>query len=78
MACRIGMATNVAGRVRQLQDAGLVPARAPHRTLRSGLTYSEANEAEANARQACGAHCQAQGGGGDVSGRVWSVYRIDW
>ena len=78
MACRIGMATNVAARVQQLKDAGLVPARASYRTLRSGLTYGKANEAEANARQACGAHCQGQAGGGYVPGQVWSVYRIDW
>lgn len=78
MACRIGMATNVAARVQQLKDAGIVPRIASYRILSSGLTYSEANQAEVSARQACGAHCQGQSGGGYVSGRVWSVYRIDW
>ena len=43
MACRIGMATNVAARVQELKDAGVVPARASYLTLRSGLTYNEAN-----------------------------------
>ena len=78
MACRIGMATNVAARVQQLKDAGQVPAHASHRILYSGMTYSEANQTEISQRQACGAHCQGQAGGGYVSGRVWSVYRIDW
>ena len=78
MACRIGMATDVAARVRQLKDAGTVPERATYRTLDSGLTYEEANKKEVARRDACGSHCQGQAGGGYKSGRVWSVYRIDW
>ena len=72
------MATNVAARVQQLKEAGQVPSWASYRTLKSGLTYGEANTAETSARQACGVHCQGQAGGGYVSGRVWSVYRINW
>ena len=78
MACRIGMATEVAGRVQELKGSGVVPQRATYRTLVSGLTYKEANAEEIKRRNACGSHCQGQAGGGYVSGRVWSVYRIDW
>ena len=78
MACRIGMATNVANRVNKLKDDGVVPKRATYRTLESRLTYSQANRREAELRAACGVHCQGSPGGGFVSGNVWSVYRIDW
>lgn len=78
MGCRIGMATNVAARVNQLKTDGVVPQRATYRTLDSGLTYSEANAKETERRSACGAGCQGSAGGGYRSGRVWSVYRIDW
>lgn len=78
MGCRIGMATNVALRVSQLKADGVVPQNATYRTLDSGLTYSEANTKEVERRNACGSHCQGSAGGGYVSGRVWSVYRIDW
>ena len=64
MACRIGMATNVAARVQQLKDAGVVPCSALYRILSSGLTYRKGNEAEVSAREACGAHGQGQSGGG--------------
>ena len=78
MACRIGMATNVAARVQQLKDEGTVPQSATYRTLDSGLTYREANAKEKARREACGWHCEGHAGGGFKSGRVWSVYRIDW
>ncbi|MCY4555136.1 MAG: hypothetical protein OXF79_01830 [Chloroflexi bacterium] len=78
MACRIGMATDVAARVQALKDAGTVPQRATYRTLSSGWTYKEANAEEIRKRTACGAHCAGSAGGGYVAGRVWSVYRIDW
>ena len=77
MACRIGMANNVANRVKQLKDQGIVPSRATYRTLVSGLTYERANAEEARRRDACGPRCQGQAGGGYVAGRVWSVYRVD-
>jgi hypothetical protein len=72
------MATNVANRVQQLKDAGLVPYSATYRTLVAGLTYERANAEEAKRRDACGPRCQGQAGGGYVPGRVWSVYRVDW
>lgn len=78
MGCRIGMATDVADRVRRLKDTNEVPAEATYRTLRSGMTYEEANTYENTARTNCGPHCQGHAGGGYVAGRVWSVYRIDW
>ena len=78
VACRIGMATNVAARVQELKSQGIVPQHATYRTLDSGLTYSEANVREASRRQTCGSHCEGSPGGGFVSGRVWSIYRIDW
>ena len=78
MACRIGMATDVAKRVQKLNDDGLVPDSATYRTLISGLTYKQANDEEEERRNACGAHCEGQAGGGFVSGQVWSVYRVDW
>lgn len=78
MGCRIGMATNVAARVSQLKADGVVPQSAIYRTLDSNLTYSEANKRELELRKRCGPHCQGQAGGGTKSGRVWSVYRIDW
>lgn len=78
MGCRIGMATDVAARVRKLKDAKLVPERATYRTLVSGLAYAEANTKEVALRAACGPHCQGQAGGGPKSGKVWSVYRVDW
>ena len=78
MACRIGMSINVAARVQALKDQGVVPNRATYRTLKSGLTYNEANNMEVARRNACGAHCQGSAGGGYKAGSVWSVYRIDW
>ncbi len=78
MACRIGMATDVAARVRQLKDEGTVPKEATWQTLKSGLDYREANEQEADLRAACGSHCQGRAGGEYKDGRVWSVYRVDW
>ena len=78
MACRIGMATNVARRVQQLKDERLVPSRAVYRTLVSGLTYEQANAEETRRRNACGPRCQGKTGGRDIPGKVWSVYRIDW
>jgi len=78
MGCRIGMATDVAERVRQLKADGVVPRGARFRTLDSGLTYSEANRREILRRDRCGSGCEGSPGGGYVSGRVWSVYRIDW
>ena len=78
MGCRIGMATDVAARVRQLRDQKEIPESATYRTLASDLTYEEANQKEQKARKACGSHCQGQAGGGYKFGRVWSVYRIDW
>ena len=78
MGCRIGMATNVADRVRELKDAEIVPEKATYRTLASGLTYSEANAKEVSARSICGSHCEGAAGGGYKAGKVWSVYRIDW
>ena len=78
MACRIGMATNVAKRVQQLKEQGQVPSRATYRTLVSGLTYDQSNAEEVKRRNSCGPPCQGQAGGGYVAGRVWSVYRVDW
>ena len=78
MACRIGMATDVAARVMQLKNSKTVPERATYKTLDSGLTYEEANKKEIARRAACGPHCQGQPGGGYKSGRVWSVYRVEW
>lgn len=78
MACRIGMATDVAARVRDLKRDGMVPSHATYRTLETGLTYQEANDREVARRAACGSHCEGNPGGGFVAGRVWSVYRIDW
>ena len=78
MPCRIGMAANVALRVNQLKRDGSVPQGATYRTLESGMTYSEANAREVERRNECGVHCQGSAGGGYASGRVWSVYRIDW
>ena len=72
------MATDVAERVAQLKGTGTVPQEASYRTLDSGLTYSEANHREIARRDRCGSHCEGSPGGGYVSGRVWSVYRIDW
>ena len=78
MACRIGMATNVARRVQQLKDERSVPSTGVYRTRVSGLTYEQANAEETKRRTACGPRCQGQTGGGYVPGKVWSVYRIDW
>ena len=72
------MTTEVALRVQQLKDDGVVPQNATHRVLDSGLTYSEANRREIARRDNCGSRCEGSPGGGYVSGRVWSVYRIDW
>ena len=78
MGCRIGMTTDVAARVRQLKADRTVPQEAVFRILDSGLTYSEASRREIVRRDDCGRHCQGTPGGGYVSGRVWSVYRIEW
>ena len=78
MVCRIGMATNVAARVAELKRQGKVPHGAACSILETGLTYKEASDTETRERNLCGRHCQGQEGGGYASGRVWSVYRIDW
>ena len=82
MGCRIGMATDVANRVSDLKAKGNVPQRATYVTLKSGLTYKQANEFENKRREACGSHCDGARGGSPGSysrlQRVWSVYRIDW
>ena len=76
MACRVGMATDVAARVQRLKDDRIVPVRATYRTIESGLTYKQANAREQAIRERTG--CAGRSGGGYVAGRVWSVYRIDW
>lgn len=76
MPCRIGMSTNVDARVQKLVDDGLVPAGAKYRVLMFGLTYEDANREEVRLQAEHG--CEGHPGGGYVSGRVWSVYRVDW
>ena len=78
MGCRIGMATDVADRVKELKKQGLVPPDAYHIVLAMGLTYEDANRMERRERQACGPHCEGSAGGGFVDGNCWSVYRINW
>ena len=78
MGCRIGMATDVAARVDQLKRRGDVPSHAGHRTLKTNLTYEEAQAEENRLRAACGPDCQGSSGGGRLAGRAWKVYRIDW
>ena len=78
MGCRIGMSVDVPARVRQLQNAGLVPRHATYKVLFTDMTYSDANAYEKAARADCGPLCQGHPGGTFRSGRVWSVYRIDW
>ena len=78
MGCRIGMATDVPARVRQLKDQGRVPEWATYLVLESGLTYDRANAHEKALRTDCGHECEGGAGGGYKSGPVWSVYRIDW
>lgn len=78
MGCRIGMATDVPGRVAELKGSGKVPQWAKLRILKSSLTYAAANKAEEAARKQCGVLCEGQAGGGYKDGRVWSVYRLDW
>ena len=78
MTCRIGMATDVSARVKQLKNEGTVPQTAAYQTLASKLTFEEANNKEKTLRKACGPRCQGHPGGGPKPGRVWSVYRVDW
>ena len=78
MGCRIGMATDVPARVRQLKSRGAVPEWAAYLILESGLTYEEANERERALRTDCGFQCEGAAGGGYKTGPAWSVYRIDW
>ena len=82
MGCRIGMAMDVAGRVSVLKAERKVPRNATYRTLKSGLTYKQANDLEKEKREACGSHCAGSPGGSPGTHsrlkRVWSVYRIDW
>ena len=78
MACRIGMATNVAERVRELKSAGIVPAHATVRELDRGLYYEQAQIRERQLIAACGIGCDGAPGGRIVPGPVWSVYRLDW
>jgi len=78
MGCRIGMATDVADRVRELKSQRLVPSHANYVVLASGLAYEDANHRERRERQACGPHCEGSPGGSYVSGNCWSVYRIIW
>ena len=78
MGCRIGMATNVEARVQELKAQGLVPKSARVRTLHIDLTYSRAMDYEKAERNLCGPECKGHVGGKYVSGRSWSVYRIDW
>jgi len=78
MGCRIGMATNVMARVRQLKDEGIIPTWARCTILSYGMNYHQANAHENAARFNRGPNCEGQAGGGYVPGNVWSVYRIDW
>ena len=78
MGCRIGMATDVEERLVELLDDELIPPDAEYETLRTGLTYAEANKVEVALRKACGPGCDGQAGGGYKEGKVWSVYRVDW
>ncbi len=78
MGCRIGMATDVPARVRQLKAEGRVPEWAAHLVLESGLTYEQANARGKSLRTDCGHECQGAAGGGFKRGPDWSVYRIDW
>ncbi len=78
MRCRIGMATDVSARVQRLKQDGIVPSRATYRTIKSDLTYEDANTLEIQMREACGPHCQGSPGGGHAPGKRWPVYRIDW
>ncbi len=75
------MSTDVAARIRRLKNEGTVPARAKYRTVKSNLTYEEANAEENDLRTGCllmGKKCEGHPGGAYKRGRVWSVYRIDW
>ncbi len=78
MGCRIGVATDVAARVRRLKQDGIVPSRATYTTIKSDLTYEDANALEIQLREACGRHCQGSPGDGPVPGQRWSFYRIEW
>lgn len=78
MRCRIGMATDVDERVKDLKKIKLVPTTANLKIIGSGLTYDEANQLEDASRDECGSHCEGQTGGREVLGPVWSVYRLDW
>lgn len=72
------MAINVPTRIGELKREGNVPSDAHYRTLRSDLTYEQANEYERAERKKCGSHCEGQTGGRRVPSARWSVYRIDW
>jgi len=78
MGCRIGMATDVAERIQSLKDDRKVPSHATYLILKTNMTYAEANAYEIKERDECGSHCDGSAGGEYVSGKVWSVYRIDW
>ena len=78
MGCRIGMATEVKARVKELVEEELVPAKHELTILRSRLNYDQANLLEQQFRRACGPQCDGQAGGSRVPGNVWCVYRLDW
>ena len=78
VGCRIGMATNVDARVAELKSQGEIPKHSSHYTIKKDLTYGQALNLEETKRKECGGHCAGSLGGGYKSGRVWSVYRIDW
>ena len=72
MACRVGMSTVPAERIKYWKNkenctSGYV--------VKSGLTYDEALELEKDLARRGG--CRQSGGGQRVSGRVWSVYKLN-
>ena len=73
MTCRIGMSNNPHGRINHWKNNGYSRGR----ILANDLTYDEAQKREEEKAKICGSHCIQEPGGPRVSGRVYSVYRVD-
>ena len=73
MTCRIGMSSTPQERINHWKNNGYSSGR----ILANGLTYDEAQRREEDEARKCGSSCIQEPGGPRLSGRVYSVYRVD-
>lgn len=75
MTCRIGMSSDLQKRIEYWRQR--CPSNFSYQILASDMTYEEAQAMEVLEARKCGVTCEQAPGGKRVSGRVYSVYRVD-